>query len=131
MSAPPAATVGAYDPRRHSLIAVATVLVFCHVLWNVPFRMLEHARCPHSAALSLRLNPNTATPAELELLPRIGPALAERIVAYREAHGPPPVFHRAEDLDAVARVGPKTVEQLRPFLVFDAPPPVGQQSLEE
>lgn len=56
------------------------------------------------------LDLNTASAAELETLPRIGPALAERIVRYREEHGP---FLRVEDLDAVSGIGPATVNGLR------------------
>ena len=52
------------------------------------------------------------------LLPRIGPALADAIVAYRESRGPGPAFFSAEDLENVHRVGPVTVEALRPLLRF-------------
>ncbi|MDW7992133.1 MAG: helix-hairpin-helix domain-containing protein [Anaerolineae bacterium] len=34
------------------------------------------------------ININTATADELQQLPRVGPALAQRIVAYREMYGP-------------------------------------------
>src|SRR5688572_160217 len=40
------------------------------------------------AAAGQLVNVNTATPAELEVLPGVGPVLAEAIVAYREEHGP-------------------------------------------
>lgn len=52
---------------------------------------------------------NTATAQELERLPEIGPALAQRIVAHRAAQGP---FRRAEDLLQVPGIGPKTYEAL-------------------
>ena len=57
---------------------------------------------------------NTATKAELMLLPGIGPAYAERIILSREDQGP---FERVEDLDRVKGIGPKTIERLRPFVV--------------
>lgn len=53
---------------------------------------------------------NAATAEDLELLPRIGPALASRIVSYREAHGP---FERVDDLRRVRGIGPRTIEGLR------------------
>lgn len=53
-----------------------------------------------------RLNINTATAAELEQLPGIGPALAERIVAYREVHGP---FRSVDEMLAVSGIGEKTL----------------------
>jgi len=56
---------------------------------------------------------NRATAAELEALPGVGPALAARIIAYREANGP---FASADDLDAVSGIGARTLERLRPFV---------------
>ena len=53
---------------------------------------------------------NTATIAELERLPQVGPALARRIVEYRQGHGP---FLRSEELSRVKGVGPTTYEALR------------------
>ena len=44
---------------------------------------------------SARININTASAAELQRLPSIGPALAARIIEYRRKHGP---FKRAQDL---------------------------------
>ena len=61
----------------------------------------------------LPLDLNRATAEQLEALPGIGPALAERIVAYRRQHGP---FRRLEDLTRVSGVGPKTVEALRAYV---------------
>lgn len=59
------------------------------------------------------LDVNTATAADLELLPGIGPALAQRIVDDRARSGP---FRTLEDLDRVRGIGPRTVERLRPFV---------------
>lgn len=59
------------------------------------------------------INLNTAVAAELEALPRIGPALAARIVAWREENG---VFRSVDDLLAVAGIGTKTLEGLRPLV---------------
>jgi competence protein ComEA len=53
---------------------------------------------------------NRADPAELTLLPGIGPALAGRIVADRGSRGP---FARVEDLDRVPGIGPATIDRLR------------------
>lgn len=55
------------------------------------------------------LNLNTATAAELERLPGIGPGLASRIVAYREQQP----FTRPEDLMNVSGIGPKRYEAVR------------------
>jgi len=60
-----------------------------------------------------KININTASAAELDELPRVGPVLAERIVAWREEHGP---FAAVEELDAVDGVGPKMLEALLPLV---------------
>ena len=57
---------------------------------------------------------NTATVAELERLPGIGPGLAARIVEERNQHGP---FSSIEDITRVSGIGDKTVESIRRRLV--------------
>lgn len=56
------------------------------------------------------LDLNTADIRALQTLPGIGPARAQRILDYREAHGP---FRSVEELAAVEGIGPALVEQLR------------------
>jgi uncharacterized protein len=56
---------------------------------------------------------NTASPALLTHIAGIGPTLADRIVAHRDAHGP---FSRREALEAVEGIGPKTFKQAAGFL---------------
>lgn len=60
-----------------------------------------------------RVDLNTADAATLETLPRIGPAMAQRIIDHRTAHGP---FAAADDLLAVSGIGAKTLEALRPLV---------------
>ena len=62
---------------------------------------------------STPVNINTATTEELQTLPRIGPALAQRIIAWREAHGG---FRSVDELDAVPGIGPSMLENLRPLV---------------
>ncbi|MGB1101405.1 MAG: helix-hairpin-helix domain-containing protein [Pontimonas sp.] len=50
----------------------------------------------------------------LETLPRIGPATAERIIAWRDKNGP---FRSVEDLLAVSGIGPATLEGLAEYVV--------------
>ena len=61
-----------------------------------------------------RVDLNSADAALLETLPRIGPALAERIIAWRDDNGP---FTSVEDLLAVPGIGDKMLESLRDLVV--------------
>ncbi|PZN12274.1 MAG: hypothetical protein DIU69_04160 [Bacillota bacterium] len=56
---------------------------------------------------------NRAGVDELEQLPGIGPALAQRIVADRQVNGP---FRRPEDLARVSGIGEKKLAQLLPYI---------------
>ena len=58
------------------------------------------------------LDPNTAPADSLELLPGIGPVLADRIVEYRQRKR----FERGVDITEVKGIGPKMYERLRPYL---------------
>ncbi|MCP4900243.1 MAG: helix-hairpin-helix domain-containing protein [bacterium] len=59
------------------------------------------------------VNVNTAGLDELQLLPRVGPSLAGRIVEFRKENGP---FQSAEELLAVKGIGEKSFDQLKPFI---------------
>ncbi|MCL6449126.1 MAG: ComEA family DNA-binding protein [Armatimonadetes bacterium] len=59
------------------------------------------------------ININTASQKELESLPGIGPALAERIIQYREKNGP---FLSPEDIKNVSGIGEKRYEQLKDLI---------------
>ena len=56
------------------------------------------------------VNLNTADATVLQTLPRVGPALADRIIAWREANGG---FRSVDDLLSVSGIGDKTFEGLR------------------
>ncbi len=60
------------------------------------------------------LDLNTASAAQLEELPNIGPARASSIVSFRERNGP---ILFVDDLTAIDGIGPSTVEGLRPLVV--------------
>jgi competence protein ComEA len=63
--------------------------------------------------LTGKLNLNTANEEQLQLLPTVGPAKAERIVAWRAKNGG---FKRVADLRRVKGFGYKTFKKLEPFL---------------
>ena len=79
---------------------------------NEPTRKPANTASERATAAKL-INVNTAGRAELELLPRIGPTLAQRIIEEREANGQ---FRSADDLQRVRGIGEKTVENLRALI---------------
>jgi competence ComEA-like helix-hairpin-helix protein len=80
------------------------------------------AAAPSAAALKAlrdgaRIDVNSASAADLELLPGVGPTLAKRIVSHRASEGP---FGGAEDLLQVHGIGRRTLERLAPLMEFGA-----------
>lgn len=68
---------------------------------------------PKKPAVPPITNINTATQAQLELLPGIGPKMAERIVTHRKTQG---AFQRIEQIQDVKGIGEKKFEALKPYL---------------
>jgi competence protein ComEA len=68
---------------------------------------------PSPIAPGQLINLNTATQAELETLPRIGPAIAQRIIDYRNANGP---FGTIEEIMNVKGIGPATFAAIKDFI---------------
>lgn len=62
-----------------------------------------------------KVNLNAADVTALDTLPRIGPALAARIIDWRETNGP---FTSVEDLLAVPGIGEKMLEGIRDLVVL-------------
>lgn len=60
-----------------------------------------------------RVNINTASVQELQLLPRVGPAVAARIVEFRTSNG---AFKSPEDIMRVRGIGERTFELLKPYV---------------
>ena len=69
---------------------------------------------PPKPEVKLPLHLNQASAAELDAVPGIGPTLAARIVAYRQANGP---FTAVEDLLNVSGIGEKTLAKFRSYLL--------------
>lgn len=116
-------TRAAIDARPESRAALGVVILASAALGltAVTIQPQTAANPEHAVDAVLRINPNFAGAAELALLPRIGPVMAERIIAFRESSPRVPAFDRPEDLNAVERIGPRTVELLRPHLQFNSP----------
>jgi competence protein ComEA len=65
---------------------------------------------------SSRVNINAAGQAELETLPGIGPALATRILDYRQTHGS---FQSIDEIVNVAGIGDALLEKIRDLITVD------------
>ncbi len=72
---------------------------------------VKGAQSPKPAPAS-SVDINTAGEEELCALPGVGPAMAKRILAYREEHGG---FYDIEELLQVPGIGEKTLERLAPY----------------
>lgn len=62
------------------------------------------------------ININTASAEELDQLPGIGPAIAQRIVDYREANGP---FRSVEEIKLVSGIGDKLFEKIKDLITVE------------
>jgi comEA protein len=99
------------------LLAVAAMAV-------IPAAAAQQAKSPAPASKSSRaskaapaptspINLNTATQAQLESLPGVGPKAAQRVIEYRKQNGN---FKKVEDLMNVKGFGEKTFLKLKPML---------------
>jgi len=94
---------------RRTLLAT---LICCSALAGVfagPVRA-QTTTPPAPAKVAEPVNLNTATAAQLEVLPGIGARTAARIVEYRQKNGP---FKKVEDLMNVRGVGEKSFLRLK------------------
>lgn len=62
-----------------------------------------------------QLNLNTATADQLDLLPGVGPATADKIIRYRERHR----FRRPAQLMRIKGIGKKKFARVRAYLVVE------------
>ena len=74
----------------------------------------EPPRLPESPPSGCPIDPNLASVNDFDALPGIGPALAQRIAAYRESHGP---FAEIDGLTQVPGIGPAILARIRPCLI--------------
>jgi len=73
------------------------------------------ARLSRPLAPGERVDIDQADVTEITRLPRVGPALARRIVDWRTEHGP---FGSLARLDSVSGIGPHLLEAIRPYVMF-------------
>lgn len=92
-------------------------LVLC-VLCFGPLAAAQESKPPADMAAAAPININTATVAQLETLPGIGRATAERILEYRQKIGG---FKKIEDLMNVRGIGEKSFLRLKPLVTITPP----------
>lgn len=97
------------------LVGMVLVLLAYHALANTSFGTRASQLLVDDGPL-YRLDLNRARRAELMQVPGIGPRLAERIVAHREANGQ---FLAVADLRTVSGIGEKTLARIKPWLCVD------------
>ncbi len=96
--------------RRVLILFVALLLTVPALLAPRGSREIFTSKGPGKVT---KVNLNTATVKELERVPGIGHDLAQRIVDYRETHGP---FHRVDDLLHVEGITREKLDKLRPYI---------------
>lgn len=134
LHSPPATSRPAPDRRRWAwsdaqrrslaLLGLLAVAAFGVALYNRP-AYIGDPPPPFPARydeLKDRIDPNTATAAELAVLPGIGPSKADAIIRYRQGV-PAPAFGSAMDLTNVRGIGQITAEKLAPYLYFEQAEP--------
>ncbi|MFI5058799.1 MAG: ComEA family DNA-binding protein [Candidatus Acidiferrales bacterium] len=71
------------------------------------------------------VNINAATSEELQQVPGIGPATAEKILQMRKSYGP---FKSVDDLLAIKGIGKKRLDKMRKYLTVGKPPKAPPQA---
>ena len=117
---------GFLSKTEYGLLLLAALFLICMVLlfartetggdtgtYTITTREAAEEVVPETA---LPVNINTATAEELDVLPGIGPALAGRVIAYREEHGP---FTEVEELLEVSGIGEVVLDGLRDQIVLE------------
>jgi competence protein ComEA len=93
----------------------ATLALVCAVLAAPAAAQDSNRRATPTAAA---ININTASASQLEELPGIGKATADRIVEYRQKNG---AFKKVEDLMNIRGIGEKSFLKLKPLVTVTAP----------
>jgi competence protein ComEA len=100
------------------MIRTVTVILFVLCLGAMTAAAQEPRPTSATSAAAAPINLNTATMAQLEGLPGIGKATAERILEYRQKSGG---FKKVEDLMNVRGIGEKSFLTLKPLVTVTAP----------
>ena len=107
-----------HSHRREVLTVLALFSALLTISLVVPAgARAEGAKNSTASAPAQPVDLNRAGTEELATVPGIGKALAQRIVEFREEHGP---FKRVEDLMKVKGIGEKSFAKIRPHVTVAA-----------
>lgn len=107
------------NPRRGRALTTAGVVLLALFLAVFPLAAQDAGGADASPKggdepAARVVNINTADASQLALLPRVGPALSQRILDFRKENGD---FEAPEELILVRGIGEKTFELLEPYVV--------------
>lgn len=83
---------------------------------TIPVEEDTSSEGPQEVLVEKSVNLNTATLEELDLLPGVGPAIAQRIIDYREQNSG---FYDIEEIMEVSGIGEKTFAKLEPYITVE------------
>jgi len=92
---------------------LAALLMGVFLAASTPQAFEPQATAPATAAKAAAVDLNSASVADLETLPGVGRATAERIVEYRQKNG---AFKKIEELMNVKGIGEKSFLKLKPLV---------------
>jgi|SRR5690606_11194245 len=107
---------------RTLLLRVLPLLVLLGAVPSSPAHAASPLWALFKGALQGQININTATAEQLELLPGVGPATAQKIIAYRERRP----FTKPSHLLRIDGIGPKTYAAMQPHVIVE-----GETTLRE
>lgn len=111
------------SPPALFFIAIAIAIVLISMGYSLTRRVANNQYSPTFASrvTQTTIDPNTANWASLVRIPGVGPARAEKLLAWRKMHlskATPVVFKNLEDLRHIPSFGPKTVASIAEYLRF-------------
>ncbi|HKO44967.1 MAG TPA: helix-hairpin-helix domain-containing protein [Pyrinomonadaceae bacterium] len=102
--------------KRILLVVVTLVLLPVGCVKRTREPLIQSSRADTATIDVRRININSASASELEALPGIGRAIAERIVAHRSQHGP---FRRVEHVMLVRGISERKFLDIQPLITVE------------
>lgn len=103
-------------PAKHAAAFVLLAMIAAAIVVGWQRIPVSTPRAPGELTAALRVNINTATREELELLPGVGSALAQRIIDSRMRQGK---FRSLADLERVSGIGTSVLNQIKTVIRYD------------